>query len=126
MGNKNRRPEVRLCIRTVLYAACRTFYEKVLGLKIFSEWDRESLDRGVVYEIEGSLLELLESKKENATTLDGSFYLYIEVPDVERYRVELEAKGVRTSPLVTTAWHHKSFDIADPAGMKLTFFTKMA
>ena len=116
--------EVRLCVHVAPYVACRKFYEDVLGFRVYKEWDRSSNDRGVVYDIDGTFLELLLSDTAHQTTFDGTFYLYIKVPDVRAHFEALKSKGLALAPPTAYPWGHTSFSVTDPAGMKLTFFTE--
>lgn len=115
--------QVRLCIKVDQYDACRTFYEETLDWRIFRQWDRGPQERGVVYYVHESqsLLEL-EKTGEPPTTLDASFYLFIQVRDVRSLRANLDRKGLHPSEVQSFPWGHTSFVVQDPAGMQLKFF----
>ncbi len=110
--------ETRFCYRTARYAECRAFYERALGWQVFKEWDRGDADKGVVYHAGTALLEILLSAPDEASRLDGGFYLYLETSELEALRVKLEgASAIQTYP-----WGHASFRVHDPAGLELKFF----
>jgi catechol 2,3-dioxygenase-like lactoylglutathione lyase family enzyme len=104
------------------YDQCREFYEQCLGLSIDREWDRGSGDRGVVYELAGTHLELLEGANDPAG--DG-VYLYIPVKDVDVMYARLSAVAKVAVPLATQPWGHRNFMILDPAGAKLKFYAEV-
>lgn len=116
--------EVRICYKTAKYDECRSFYENVLCWPIFKEWNRGPLDRGVVYAIEGALLELLSSREFGATKFDGSFYLYVETKELDSLQSMLEKAGYSPTKIQSFKWGHNSFSIKDPAGFVLKFFSQ--
>ena len=116
--------EVRTCYKTAKYDDCRSFYEGVLHWPVFKEWNRSPTNRGVVYSIEGALLELLSSSESAATKFDGSFYLYVETKELEALWNALEQAKCSPTKICSFEWGHRSFVTKDPAGFILKFFSK--
>ena len=102
---------------------CRKFYEGFLGLPIDSEWNRGPGDRGVVYEVGTTHLELLEGDHDQT---DDGVYLYIPVEDVDAVWAWLASAAEVVVPIATHIWGHRNFMIRDPAGVKLKFYSPVA
>jgi len=117
--------EARFCAHIHAYDQTRMFYDQVLGWAIYSEWDRSADDRGVVYQAGSLLLEFLLSESSAATRFDPSFYLYIEVDDLNLLYDKLQANGCMCAGIRDYPWGHSSFTVQDPAGLTLKFFKKM-
>jgi catechol 2,3-dioxygenase-like lactoylglutathione lyase family enzyme len=112
---------VRVAVVTNDYDTCRLFYETNFGFPINTEWDRSPGDRGVVYEIGTTHLELLEGDK---NSIGDGVYLYIPVEDVDLLYARLSKVMDITTPIATQSWGHRNFGVHDPAGLKLKFYSE--
>ncbi len=104
------------------FAVMRSFYADELGFEITKEWNRGEEDRGTMFSVGGTTLELL-SPEEGYKSFAG-FGLSLEVPDVKQLWNEFEDKDFVTHELRHNEWGDTSFQIRDPEGLKISFFTK--
>ncbi|HRH94101.1 MAG TPA: VOC family protein [Candidatus Peribacteria bacterium] len=115
--------EVRIVFMTTVYEKMRMFYERTLGLRVLDEWDApEEHNRGVVYDLNGTQLEILEAT--DAPVILGS-YTYIEVADVNELWERLSSTVQIAEPIADRPWKHRNFSIKDPGGFTLKFFSKL-
>ncbi len=112
----------RVVFKVKSFDQCRAFYEKQLELHVEREWDRGPGDRGVVYELGPTHLELIEA--DHDPTGDDT-YLYIPVEDVDATWESLSETARVVAPIASQPWGHRNFMIMDPAGVKLKFFTPL-
>jgi catechol 2,3-dioxygenase-like lactoylglutathione lyase family enzyme len=110
------------------FEQCRQFYEQILGLEIDCEWDHRPdytghAYRGVVYRLCSTHLELLESSRNPSP--DGA-YLYIQVKDVDVLWGDMSKVARVLEPIASNPWGHRNFTIADPAGIRLKFYSQLA
>ncbi len=65
--------EVRIALTTSQYQAMRRFYEDVLAFPVEREWDRGAGDRGVIYPVGSTLLEILEGEAGSVTEANEKY-----------------------------------------------------
>ncbi len=90
--------EFRLMLYPKDFDRIHSFYADTLGLSITKEWNRGHDDRGVMFDVSGTTLELLSPE-------DG-------------YQ-PFAGFGLRHND-----WGDTSFQIIDPEGLKISLFTK--
>lgn len=100
----------------------RSFYEKDLGLSVTSEWDRGDLDKGVMFQVGATTLELLSPARgyEPIKGVDVSW----EVLNVHELWELWKDKNNVVFGLRDNPWGDVSFCISDPEGLNITLFTK--
>jgi uncharacterized glyoxalase superfamily protein PhnB len=89
---------------------------------VLEEWDRVPQHIVVMMDVCGTTLELL-SLEDDYKSFAG-FGLSLEVPDVQKLWGELKDKVSVGHPLRHNTWGDTSFQIIDPEGIKISFFTK--
>ena len=114
--------EFRLKLYPKDFLKVRAFYEKTLGFGVISEWDRGEYDRGVMFRVGPSILELLSP--ETAYQPIAGTGLSLEVADVRSLWLKLKDTVTVIFALRDNDWGDSSFCIADPEGFEVTFFTK--
>lgn len=114
--------EFRLKLYPKDFYKVRDFYLNDLHFPILHEWDRSDSNKGVMFDVNGTTLELLSPKGEHVP-VSGSD-LSLGVPDVWALYEELKGKDFVTRGLVDNAWGDTSFRIVDPEGFQISFFTK--
>lgn len=104
------------------FYAVRSFYENDLGLTVTKEWDRGENDKGVMFQVGTTTLELLspEGDYKPVTGADVSW----QVENVEEMWRAWKLESNIIFPLRDNEWGDSSFCISDPEGFKITFFTK--
>lgn len=100
----------------------RSFYENVLGFTVTKSWDRGDRDKGIMFDVGGTTLELLspESSYQRITGCDFS----LEVDNVNHLWEQMKDSADIRHELRHNSWGDTSFRIADPEGFEITFFTK--
>ena len=115
--------ESRIVFIVKEYQRTRDFYEKTVGLCIVSEWDRTKGDRGVVYQLGSTHLEILEG---DISPLTQGFYVYLEVEDIDALWERLSGTVEIVDAIGTRPWGHRNFSIKDPNGFTIKFFSRVA
>ena len=97
--------------------------EKFLGFSVVSEWNNPDLDKGVMFNVGGTILELLSREvDEKVRGADVS----LEVADVRKLWEEMKDYPKIAHPIRVNSWGDTSFAVLDPEGSKISFFTKTA
>jgi catechol 2,3-dioxygenase-like lactoylglutathione lyase family enzyme len=104
------------------FAQVRDFYENYLQFPVINEWDRGDDDKGVMFDVGGTILELL-SPEDGYKPMAGSD-LSLEVPNVGALWEQMKDGNCIVHPIRDNPWRDTSFCIADPEGFAITFFTK--
>ncbi|MGE3621777.1 MAG: VOC family protein [Acidimicrobiia bacterium] len=109
----------RVLLRPRDLAASRTFYEDVLGLRIYREYGVDGRVTGVVYFLGGGHLELSGSSPDMPAGPDGA-RLWLQVGDLGAAHAELVAAGwpVDAEPRVMP-WGLHEMTTHDPDGVRL-------
>ena len=114
--------EFRLKLYPSDFNKVRQFYENTLHYSVIKEWDRDSNDKGVMFDIGGGTLELL-SPKSGHKQIQGVGVSW-EVNDVRVLWEQLKDACDVVFVLRSNHWGDDSFCIRDPEGFEITFFTK--
>lgn len=114
--------EFRLKLYPKDFAGVRAFYEDKLGFSILNEWDRGPNNKGVMFAVGATTLELL-SPPISYEQIQGADVSW-EVADVELLWEELRNNTPIAHGLRHNSWGDTSFRIIDPEGFHITFFTK--
>jgi catechol 2,3-dioxygenase-like lactoylglutathione lyase family enzyme len=120
--NMARVHEFRLKLYPQDFYAVRKFYEEVLGYPVTTEWDSGEQDKGVMFDVGGTTLELL-SPKDGYKPAQGASVAW-EVEDVMALWEEVKDKAHVAFEPRHNDWGDTSFRILDPEGFQITFFTK--
>jgi len=109
------------------------FYGTILGLPVTHSWDRAD-GRGAYFGCGDGFIEVLDerSAKDVETLEHGdqlgvmakALRIGVQVADVNALHLELETTGQHPTPLVDVPWGHRSFRVADPEGLVLTFYAE--
>jgi catechol-2,3-dioxygenase len=114
--------EVRVVFYTSQFDVMSDFYQSILGLPVFKTFDHSKFQRGIVFELNKTLVELLE--QENTVIIQTESYLYIEKNNVREFFEQIKNEVKIIKELETFDWGHTSFLVADPEGNKLKFFSQ--
>ena len=100
----------------------RAFYENKLGFAVTNSWNRGDTDKGVMFSVGNTTLELLspENGYKQITGCDFS----LEVDDVEKLWERMKDGDNICHELRHNTWGDTSCRISDPEGFEITFFTK--
>lgn len=100
----------------------RNFYANELGFTVTNYWDRGDRDKGVMFNVGGTTLELL-SPEDGYKPITGCDFS-LEVDDVKLLWEQLRVGNNIRHELRRNEWGDTSFRIADPEGFEISFFTK--
>ncbi len=114
--------EFRLKLYPKDFALVREFYEKQLQFPVINEWDRGDNDKGVMFNVGGTTLELL-SPPDGYRPITGAD-LSLEVPNVQELWEQMKDGYDVLHPIRHNAWGDTSFRIADPEGFAISLFTR--
>ncbi len=122
MSDLTKVTEFRLKLYPKDFYKVREFYEKKLGFKVVKEWDITDTDKGVMFDVGGTTLELLSPKKGYHAVTGADVSLAIS--DVWKLWEQMKDSEDVVFALRDNDWGDSSFCITDPEGFKITFFTK--
>jgi len=114
--------EFRLKLYPKDFSAVRKFYADILQFPITTEWNNGENDRGVMFDVSGTTLELLSPKSGYEQIRGASIAL--EVADLMEMWEKLNDKTNVVFDPRHNYWGDSSFQIQDPEGFKITFFEK--
>lgn len=114
--------EFRLKLYPNDFALVRAFYEDKLGFPVTHEWDNGPNNKGVMFSVGSTTLELL-SPPDGYKPVQGADVSW-EVADVENLWEALKGNTPVVHGLRHNSWGDTSFRITDPEGFNISFFTK--
>ena len=114
--------EFRIKLYPNNFELVRNFYENELGFTVTNHWDRGDRDKGVMFDVGGTTLELLSAEDSYKPITGCDFSL--EVDDVNLLWEQLRGGNNIRHELRHNEWGDTSFRIADPGGFEISFFTK--
>lgn len=113
--------EFRLKLYPKDFDACYAFYHETLGFSIVHEWNDGARDRGVMFDVDGTILELLVPDKH--VQVKGA-NISLRVKNVWTLWEEMKTALPIVHSLRVNDWGDTSFSVCDPEGFEITFFTK--
>ncbi|MDQ5972457.1 MAG: hypothetical protein QG553_616 [Patescibacteria group bacterium] len=114
--------EFRLKLYPKDFKLVRDFYEHKLGFPVFHEWDNGPVNKGVMFSVGSTTLELL-SPADGYKPVQGADVSW-EVTDVNSLWEKLKDNTPIVHGLRHNSWGDTSFRITDPEGFHISFFTK--
>lgn len=114
--------EFRLKLYPKDFGVVRNFYENKLGFQVIHEWDRGENNKGVMFQVGTTTLELL-SPPDGYKPVQGADVSW-EVSDVNALWDGLKDNTPIVHDLRHNSWGDTSFRITDPEGFHISFFTK--
>lgn len=112
--------EVRIHLHTNNFDELVRFYNKILELPIVGRF-RSSNSHGVLIDIGGNIIEIFS--KTDKSKFNGKISLSLRVKDVEKQYEKYSSKNIAIGKLTKNDWNDTSFDIIDPDGNKIYFFS---
>ena len=116
--------EFRLKLHPKNFHAVKEFYGDVLHFPVTDQWDNGEKDKGVMFSVGSTTLELLTPKNDYPLAGTGGTSIALEVVDVMGLWNELRDKTPVVFEPRDNSWGDTSFCISDPEGFQITFFTK--
>jgi catechol 2,3-dioxygenase-like lactoylglutathione lyase family enzyme len=118
--------QIRVLVGTTDFARSTWFYESVLGLPVDEHWDDPD-GRGTLFRAAtGGVIEVVEDSPDHPAETASGVKVAIEVDDVDVLHERVRAAGVEVvEPIGDRPWGHRNFEIRDPNGLGLVFFTAL-
>ena len=114
--------EFRLMLYPKDFEASRNFYEKHLQFPVMHSWDEGDDDKGVMFNLGGTTLELMSPEK-NKHNVSSPTHLSLAVPDVHELWEQMKDGDNIIHPIRNNSWGDTSFAISDPEGHRLIFYS---
>jgi uncharacterized glyoxalase superfamily protein PhnB len=123
--------QFRCAFFTDVYQRSVEFYQNALGFPISESWDRAADDKGTTFQAGSGMIEVLTRPDEDEDWVwskekPRGFAIVIELEDVDAFYDDLIKKNIpMMKEIADMPWGHRSFQIADPNGVRLYFFTEI-
>jgi catechol 2,3-dioxygenase-like lactoylglutathione lyase family enzyme len=107
----------RVIVATVDFDRSRSFYEDVLGLRVYREYGSGDAITGVVFFLGGGFLEVTSGA---GASPGDAVKLWLQVPDLEAEERRLRQAGARVrKPAGRMPWGLLELWIEDPDGLEV-------
>ena len=118
--------EVRVLVGTDNFERSTAFYSEVLGFPVDEHWDDPD-GRGTLFRAAtGGVIEIVEDSPHHPAEPASGVTVAVELDDVDAMHDRVVAAGVEVvTTLGDRAWGHRNFEIRDPSGLGLVFFTRI-
>lgn len=116
--------EVRLLVGSTDFDRSCTFYAQVLGFDLVDRWSDQG-GRGALFRAtDEGIIEVFEDSVRYPFRNPSGIKIAIEVADVALVFERVLAGGVEVvTPVADHPWGHRNFEILDPDGLSIVFFT---
>jgi len=118
--------EVRVLVGTDDFERSAAFYSEVLGFPVDERWDGPN-GRGMLFRVTtGGVIEIVEGTPRDPAEPASGVSVAVELDDVDAMHDRVAAAGVEVvTALEDRPWGHRNFEIRDPSGLGLVFFTRI-
>ena len=118
--------EIRVLVGAVDFDRSSAFYRELLGFAVTEEWNDPD-GRGTLFQAaSGGVIEVFEDSPHHPFVSPAGVKVAVEVADADALYERVVQKGVAIiDPIAERPWGHRSFEIADPSGLHLVFFTSI-
>ena len=123
--------QFRCAFFTQEYEATVEFYRCLPGFTVDESWDRAEDDKGTIFLINSGMIEVLTMPRHEENWVwsrEGpkGFSIIIELDDVDSFFKQIVGKDFLVEvDIADMEWGHRSFQIADPNGVRLYFFSEI-
>ena len=116
--------EIRVLVGSVDFERSTAFYADLLGFVVAEQWDDPD-GRGTLFQAaSGGVIEIFEDSPHHPFEPPAGVKVAVEVADVDALHRRLAAAEVEiVDPIADRSWGHRSFEVRDPSGLHLVFFT---
>lgn len=118
--------EIRVLVGTTDFDGATRFYGDVLGFPVQEHWDAPD-GRGTLFRCASSgVIEIFEDSPHHPAEAPRGVKVAVEVDDVDALHDRVRRAGVAiVDPIGDRPWGHRNFEIHDPGGLPLVFFTPL-
>ena len=116
--------EIRILVGTCDFERSSAFYGDLLGLAVAEHWDGPD-GRGTLYQASsGGVIEIFEDSPHHPFEPPAGVKVAVEVDDADALYARVAQAGVEiVEPIGERPWGHRNFEILDPSGLRLVFFS---
>jgi uncharacterized glyoxalase superfamily protein PhnB len=118
--------ELRVLVETTDFDDATAFYGDVLGFPVKEHWDDPD-HRGTLFQCTSTgVIEIIEVSEPPAERPRG-VKVAVEVEDVDGLYDRIRQSDIDVvDPIGNRPWGHRNFEVRDPSGLPLVFFTATA
>ena len=118
--------EVRVLVGIDNFERSTAFYSEVLGFPVDEHWDDPD-GRGTLFRAAtGGVIEIVEDSPHHPAEPASGVTVAVELDDVDAMHDRVVTAGVEVvTTLGDRPWGHRNFEIRDPSGLGLVFFTRI-
>jgi predicted enzyme related to lactoylglutathione lyase len=118
--------EVRVLVGTTDFDGATRFYADVLGFPVQEHWEGPD-GRGTLFRCaSAAVIEIFEDSPHHPAEPPHGVKIAIEVDDVNGLYDRVSRAGAKVvDPIGDRPWGHRNFEIHDPSGLPLVFFTAL-
>ena len=100
------------------------FYNKIMEFPVVRYW-RSAGGDGTMLDIGGNIIELFSKNKKNYGNKNfyGNVSMSVRVRDVHKLYEKFSKKNITIGELVDNDWGDSSFEVLDPEGNRIAFFS---
>jgi catechol 2,3-dioxygenase-like lactoylglutathione lyase family enzyme len=115
---------MRVLVGAVDFELSSAFYRDILGFDVAEHWDDPD-GRGTLFRAsDAGVIEVFEDTPHHPFERPRGVKVAVEVDDVDGLYERVLGAGVEVvDPVAARPWGHRTFEIRDPSGLPLVFFT---
>ena len=116
--------EIRVLVGTADFDRSSAFYGDLLGFSVAETWGDPD-GRGTLFQVaSGGVIEVFEDSPHHPFEPPAGVKVAVEVDDADALFERVAAAGAEiVEPVGERPWGHRNFEILDPSGLRLVFFT---
>lgn len=116
--------EMRVLVGAVDFELSSVFYRDILGFDVAEQWD-DADGRGALFRAsDGGVIEVFEDTPHHPFEPPNGVKVAVEIGDADSFYERVLSAGVEiVDPVADRPWGHRTFEIRDPSGLPLVFFT---
>lgn len=116
--------EIRVLVGAVDFERSTAFYSDLLGFDVAEHWDGPD-GRGTLFQASSAgVIEIFEDSPEHPFATPTGVKIAVEVDDADLLYERVAEAGVDIVDRIgERPWGHRNFEIRDPSGLHLVFFS---
>lgn len=116
--------EIRVLVGTTDFDCATAFYGDALNFPVQEQWDDPD-GRGILFRCaSGGVIEVFEDSPHHRAEAPRGVKVAVEVEDVDALYDRIRKAQVEVvDPIGDRPWGHRNFEIPDPSGLPLVFFS---
>jgi catechol 2,3-dioxygenase-like lactoylglutathione lyase family enzyme len=116
--------EIRVLVGAPNFDGATRFYGDVLGFPVQEHWDAPD-GRGTLFRCASEgVIEIFEDSPHHRAETPRGVKVAVEVDDVDALYDRVRQADIEViDPIDDRPWGHRNFEIHDPSGLPLVFFT---